>query len=52
MSQRYLILFIVLKAAELYRAEELEKYLKEFKEHNGILLDILIPKESSGYVLS
>ena len=44
--------FTVLKFAELYRAEELEKYLKEFKEHNGILLDILIPKESSRYVLS
>jgi hypothetical protein len=37
----------VLKAAELYRAEELEKYLKDFKEHNGMFLDILIPKESS-----
>jgi hypothetical protein len=38
----------VLKAAELYRAEELEKYLKDFKEQNGMLLDIFIPKESSG----
>jgi hypothetical protein len=38
----------VLKAAELYRAEELETYLKDFKEHNSMVLDILIPKESSG----
>jgi hypothetical protein len=37
----------VLKDAELYRAEELEKYLNDFKEHNGMLLDMLIPKESS-----
>jgi hypothetical protein len=41
-----LISFTVLKAAEMYRAEELEKYLKEFKKQNGELLDILIPTES------
>ena len=41
-------LFTVLKAAELYRADDLEKYLKDFKEQNGMLIDILIPKDSSG----
>ena len=47
-----LIPFTVLEAAELYRAEELEEYLRDFKEHNGMLLDTLIPKESSEWVFS
>ena len=37
----------VLKAAELYHAEELEKYLKAFKEQNGPLLDDLMSDELS-----
>jgi hypothetical protein len=36
----------VLEAAKMYRAEELEKFLRDFKENNGMLLDILISKES------
>jgi len=30
----------------MYHAEELERYLKVFKEHNGMLLDALIREES------
>jgi len=48
----YLEPLTVLTAAEMYHAEELEKFLKDFKEDNPMLLPMLISEESCRYVVA